>query len=139
MLTDTANQGVVPSESFMQNVVASCHSQEMADDEYYVPWSRHLLACLRRTLAVDFIVGTRAVVSNPHYKHFFSPIETDSSLGAVTDWQQQPALLLLDCFAPDDRHFGAGCKTWSHRVGSEIGPTILLGYVGYSKTTGITS
>jgi hypothetical protein len=35
---------------------------------------------------VDFIVGTRAVVSNPHYKHFFSPIETDSSLGAVTDW-----------------------------------------------------
>jgi len=103
MLTDTANQGVVPSESFMQNVVASCHSQEMADDEYYVPWSRHLLACLRRTLAVDFIVGTRAVVSNPHYKHFFSPIETDSLLGAVTDWPPQPALLLLDCFAPEDR------------------------------------
>jgi hypothetical protein len=87
----------------MQNVVASCHSQEMADDEYYVPWSRHLLACLRRTLAVDFIVGTRAVVSNPHYKHFFSPIETDSSLGALTGWPPQPALLLLDCFAPEDR------------------------------------
>jgi hypothetical protein len=34
---------------------------------------------------------------------------------------------------------GAGCKAWSHRVGSEIGPTISLGYIGYSKTTGITS
>ena len=49
------------------------------------------------------LVGTRAVVSNPHYKHFFSSIETDSLLGAVTDWPQQPALLLLDCFAPEDR------------------------------------
>jgi ribonuclease HI len=103
MLADTTNQGVVPSESFMQHVVASCHSQERADEEYYVPWSRHLLACLRRILAVDFIVGTRAVASNPHYQHFFSPVETDSSLGASTDWPPQPALLLLDCFAPEDR------------------------------------
>ncbi len=35
MLTVTANQGVVPSESLVQNVVASCHSEEMADEEYY--------------------------------------------------------------------------------------------------------
>ena len=103
MLLDTTSQDMAPSESFMQNVVASCHSQETADEEYYVPWSRHLLACLRRILAVDFIVGTRAVSSNPHYQYFVSPIETDSSLGALTDWPPQPALLLLDCFAPEDR------------------------------------
>ena len=103
MLLESPNQDVAPSESFLCNVVASCHSQERADAEYHVPWSRHLLACLRRILAVDFVVGTRAVVSNPHYQHFLSPVETDSSLGALTDWPPQPALLLLDSFAPEDR------------------------------------
>ena len=102
-LLESPNQDVAPSESFLCNVVASCHSQERADAEYHVPWSRHLLACLRRILAVDFVVGTRAVVSNPHYQHFLSPVETDSSLGALTDWPPQPALLLLDSFAPEDR------------------------------------
>ena len=85
MLVDTTSQDMAPSESFMQNVVTSCNSQERADEEYYVPWSRHLLACLHRILAVDFIVGTRAVMSNPHFQHFFSPVETDSSLGALTN------------------------------------------------------
>ena len=49
---------------------------------YHVPWSR-LLACLRRILAADYVEGTRAVVHKPH---FLSPAETDSSLGALTDW-----------------------------------------------------
>ena len=54
-----------------------------------------MLACLRGILAVDFIVGTRAVTPNPHYQHFFSPVESD--------WLPQPALLLLDCFGPEQR------------------------------------
>jgi len=103
MLLVTAKQDVVPSELFMHNVVISCSSQQQADDDFYVPWSRHLLACLRGILAVDFIVGTRAVMSNPHYQHFFSPVESDSCLGALTDWLPQPALLLLDCFDPEQR------------------------------------
>ena len=89
MLLESPNQDVAPSESFLYNVVASCHSQERADVEYHVPWSRHLLACLRRILAVDFVGGTRAVVSNPHYQHFLSLVETDSSLDALTDWPPQ--------------------------------------------------
>ena len=43
------------------------------------------------------------MVSNLHYQHFFPPVDTDSSLGALTGWAQQPALLLLDCFAPENR------------------------------------
>jgi hypothetical protein len=103
MLLFTTDQDMVPSELFMRNVITSCYSQQQADEDYYVPWSRHLLACLRGILAVDFIVGTRAVTSNPHFQHFFSPVETDSYLGALTDWPQQPALLLLDCFEPEKR------------------------------------
>jgi hypothetical protein len=45
MLLVTANQDVVPSELFMHNVVISCSSQQQADEDYYVPWSRRLLAC----------------------------------------------------------------------------------------------
>ena len=48
-------------------------------------------------------VGTCAVTSNPHYQHFFSPVQTDSCLGALPDWPPQPPLLLLDCIEPDDR------------------------------------
>ena len=86
MLLVTANQDVVPSELFMQNMVISCYSQQQADEDYCVPWSRHLLACLCGILTVDFIVGTRAATSNPHYQHFFSPVETDSCFGAPKDW-----------------------------------------------------
>ena len=58
MLLVTANQDVVPSELFMHNVVISCSLQQQADEDYYVPLSRHLLACLCGILAVDFIVET---------------------------------------------------------------------------------
>ena len=103
MLLVAANQDVVPSELFMQNMVISCYSQQQADEVYYVPWSRHLLDCLCGILTVDFIVGTRAVTSNPHYQHFFSPVETDSCFGAAKDWPPLPALILLDCFDPEKR------------------------------------
>ena len=62
-----------------------------------------MLACLRCILSVDFIVGTRAVTSYPHYLHFFSPVETDSCFGAAKDWPPLPALILLDCFDPEKR------------------------------------
>ena len=52
---------------------------------------------------MDFIVGTRAVTSNPHYQHFFFPAQTDSCLGALPDWHPQATLLPLDCIEPDDR------------------------------------
>ena len=95
-----------PSESLLHSVTTSCLSQEQADSYYHVPWSRHLLACLHRILAVDLLVGARAVTLNPHFAHFYSPDlarASDCSLGAVQDWPAIPALLLLDSFAPEDR------------------------------------
>ena len=49
-------------------------------------------------LSLDMIV-----MSNPHYQHFFSPVETDSCFGAAKDWPPLPALILLDCFDPEKR------------------------------------
>lgn len=90
-------------QSLLRLVTASCRSQTIADSYYHVPWSRHLLACLRRVLAVDLLVGARAVLFHPHFVHFYSPDQLDWSLGAVRQWPPLPALLLLDAFPPDDR------------------------------------
>ena len=48
MLVYTPNQDVVSSESCLQNVVASSHSQERVDEEYdlQVLWSRHQVSCI---------------------------------------------------------------------------------------------
>jgi len=48
-------------EAFLNHVVSCCRSQDTADGEYHVPWSRHLLACLRGVLETDVLVGARAV------------------------------------------------------------------------------
>jgi hypothetical protein len=36
----------------------------------YIPWSRHLLACLHHILAVDLLVKARAVTLHPHFDAF---------------------------------------------------------------------
>jgi hypothetical protein len=67
------------------------------------PWSRHLLACLHRITGADLLIGARAVTRHPHFQHYASPFPGDQSLGAVLDWPDVEALLLLDSFEPDDR------------------------------------
>jgi len=96
-------QGTVPPVAVLEHLATSCRSQDQADSEYHVPWSRHLLACLCHQLKVELLVGARAVAYNPHFHHFVSPESVDSSLGAVTQWPAQPALLLLDSFPPHHR------------------------------------
>ena len=90
-------------EAFLNSVVASCRLQGIADGEYHVPWSRHLLSCLRGILGTDLLVGARAVTFNPHFAHFCSPDAEDSALGAEVEWEPLAALLLLDSFAPENR------------------------------------
>ena len=48
--------GVVPWTAGSNHLPLVTHtvSQEIADEEYYVPWSRHMLACLHSILAVDW-------------------------------------------------------------------------------------
>ena len=96
-------QGTAPPVSVLESLAASCRSQDQADIDHHIPWSRHLLACLRRVLKVELLVGARAVVYNPHFPHFVSPDAGDSSFGAATQWPVQPALILLDSFSPQDR------------------------------------
>ena len=89
-----------PSESFLKAVLASCIRQRTADVEYHVPWSRHLLACLRYALGTTRLVGPRALAFNAHFLYFSSPHFTDSELVASHCWPAASALLLLDSFAP---------------------------------------
>lgn len=88
------------SETFLRNLRASCLAQQRADAEGQVHWSRHLLACLRKITGAELLIGTRAVSHSPHFQHFVSPFAGDQWLGAVQEWPQVPALLLLDSFEP---------------------------------------
>ena len=108
---------VVPTDALLKSISDSCRFQQQADGDYHVPWSRDLLACLHRVLGVDFLLGARAVISNPHFSHFHSPEEVDIALGAVKHWPLLPALLLLDSFAPADR---AQALTTASNHGREV-------------------
>ena len=85
-------------ETFLRHLRASCVAQQRADAEGCVPWSRHLLACLRRITGAELLIGVRAVLYHPHFQHFVSPFAGDQWLGAAQEWPQVPALLLLDSF-----------------------------------------
>jgi len=92
-----------PNEAFLCSIVTSCRSQSLADSEYHVPWSRHLLSCLHHVLEIDLLVGARAVTYNPHFAYFCSPGTADAELGSAVDWKPLSMLLLLDSFAPENR------------------------------------
>ncbi len=91
------------SISFLTHLRESCLAQQRADGLWHVPWSRHLLACLHRITGAELLIGVRAVARHPHFQHYASPFPGDHSLGAVLDWPDVEALLLLDSFAPSDR------------------------------------
>ncbi len=72
----------------------------MADLEYYVHWSRHLLACISQVTGAEALIGASAVTYNPHFTSFLSPFECDQRLGALSQWPDVPVLLVLDSFPP---------------------------------------
>ena len=77
----------------------------MADLEYCVHWSRHLLASFkfRQATGAEAIVGASAVTYNQHFTSFLSPFVCDQSLGALSQWPDVPVLLVLDSFPPSCR------------------------------------
>ena len=75
----------------------------MANLEYYVHWSRHLLASIRQVTGAEAIIGASAVTCNPHFTSFLSPFECDQSLGALSQWPTVTVLLDLDSFPPSQR------------------------------------
>ena len=72
----------------------------MADLDYYVHWSRHLLACISQVTGAEALIGASAVTYNPHFTSFLSPFECDQRLGALSQWPDVPVLLVLDSFPP---------------------------------------
>ncbi len=61
------------------------------------------MACLQRSTGATLLIGASAVTYNPHFRYFSSPVPGDSEFGAVQEWPPEPALLLLDSFAPESR------------------------------------
>jgi hypothetical protein len=100
-VTPAAN--LIATAQFLASISASCRAQKAADLQYHVPWSRHLLASLRERTGCELLVGASAVTYNPHFPHFVSPYPPDECLGAVKEWPQVPALLIIDSFAPHMR------------------------------------
>ena len=106
LLTTCCNQEAqgAPTTQFLAHISKSCRAQQDADQAYYVHWSRHLLASVRQITGTELLIGASAVTYNPHFLYFFPPSLSDVSLGAVDEWPQVPALLVLDSFAPQTRH-----------------------------------
>ena len=102
LLAMCCNQGEqqAPTEQFLAQLSESSRVQQDADRQHYVHWSRHLLANIRQVTAAELLIGASAVTFNPHFMYFVSPFLPDVRLGAVADWPNVPALLILDSFAP---------------------------------------
>ena len=75
----------------------------MADLEYYVHWSRHLLASIRQATGAEALIGASAVTYNPHFTFSLSQFVFDQSLGALSKWPDVLVLLILDSFHPSRR------------------------------------
>ena len=93
----------VPSKEILNHISASCRAQNIADQQFFVHWSRHLLANIRQITGCELLIGTSAVTYNPHFPHFASPCPPDVHLGADAEWHQVPALLAIDSFDPQLR------------------------------------
>ena len=94
-----------PSEQILNQITGSesCRAQNDADIEFFVHWSRHLVAYLRQITGSELLIGASAVTYNPHFPYFSSPYSPDVHFGAAAEWPQKPALLIIDSFAPPMR------------------------------------
>ena len=130
MLAELHQQPSPPEESFLEAIFACAERQFRADLEHQVPWNRHFLAYLQRTLGISLLAGARAVNTNPHYQHFSSPDPLDVKLGSEQSWPPVPVLLLLDSYKPSDRewilHQAAGHvnKVWILRLDNPSGTAV---------------
>jgi hypothetical protein len=96
-----------PTTQFLVDISTSCRAQKVADLEYYVHWSRHLLANIQWKTGCELLIGASTVTYNSHFLYFASPHLVDEHLGAVTEWPMVPALLIIDSFSPHLRSWSA--------------------------------
>ena len=97
LLTTYDPQGAqnVSSKEILNHISASCRAQNIADQQLFVHWSRHLLSNILQITGCELLIGTSAVTHSPKFPHFSSPYPPDVHLGAVAEWPQVPALLVM--------------------------------------------
>ena len=82
------------------------------------------MAYLRQITGSELLIGASAVTYNPHFPYFSSPYSPDVHFGAVAEWPQKPALLIIDSFAPPMRRqllaraIAHGSAVWVTSAGS---------------------
>jgi hypothetical protein len=74
-----------PTTQFLVNTSTTCRAQNVADLEYYVHWSRQLLATIQWITGCELLIGASAVTYNPHFLYFSSPHLLHERQGAVTE------------------------------------------------------
>ena len=74
-----------PSEQILNRISETCRAQNDADIEFFVHWSRHLVAYLRQITGSELLIGASAVTYNPHFPYFSSPYSPDVHFGAVAE------------------------------------------------------
>ena len=66
-----------PFEQILNRISESCQAQNDADLEFFVHWSRHLVAYLRQITGSELLIGASAVTYNPHFPYFSFPYSPD--------------------------------------------------------------
>ena len=93
----------VPPDAFYTAILNACTEQQRQDEIKSVHWSRHLLARIASVTKAKGIIGCRSVTYHPHFAWYVSPTPSDTVLGSVRDWPDDPSVLLLDTF-PKEQH-----------------------------------
>ena len=72
LLATCGNQDVpkAPTAQLLSCISDSCRAQSTADLEFFVPWSRHLLASIQKITKSELLIGASAVTYNPHFHYF---------------------------------------------------------------------
>jgi hypothetical protein len=93
---NNSDEHSIPSAKFLSSLGTSCIAQRMADLEYNVHWSRHLLVCIHHATGAEALKGASAVTYNRTFSPHLSVIKV---LVRCRDGQMYQSLV-LDSFPP---------------------------------------
>ena len=84
-------------------ILVACGEQQRQDEVKSIHWSRHLLASMAAVTKARGIIGCRSVTYHPHFAWYHSPSASDTALGSVHIWPDDPCILILDAFPTAER------------------------------------
>ena len=74
------NQSIQSFLHQLTELSESCRLQLESDNNYGVPWSRHLLTNIQQVTGAELLIGASAVTYNPVFLHYASPFPVDTNL-----------------------------------------------------------